>query len=294
MDSTYKNIQRVLWIILIANLAVALAKIFVGVTIDSASVLADGFHSVTDGSGNIVGLVGIALASRPQDDDHPYGHAKFETLASLVIVGMLVFLSIQIASEAYGKFMNPVVPRIETSTFIVMALTFVINVFVTTYEHKQGKKLHSSILISDALHTRSDLFVTLGVIASLVAVKLGMPVWIDPLVSLVVAGFILRAAFDIFKMASAILLDSKAADEKEIRESLSVIPEIKGLHHIRSRGTEQNLFIDMHVLADKEMPLLNIHELAHRIEKTLQAHYQPSKVQVITHMEPFVENYKKK
>jgi len=82
--------------------------------------------------------------------------------------------------------------------------------------------------------------------------------------------------------------------EKEIRESLSVIPEIKGLHHIRSRGTEQNLFIDMHVLADKEMLLMNVHELAHRIEKNLQAHYQPSKVQVITHMEPFVENYKKK
>ncbi|MBN2849657.1 MAG: hypothetical protein JXK92_03290, partial [Erysipelotrichaceae bacterium] len=110
----------------------------------------------------------------------------------------------------------------------------------------------------------------------------------------VVAGFILRAAYDIFKMASAILLDSKAADEKEIREALSVIPEIKGMHHIRSRGTEQNLFIDMHVLADKEMLLMDAHALAHRIEKTLQAHYQPSKVQVITHMEPFVENYKKK
>jgi len=294
LTNSYSKIKQVLWIILFANLAVACAKIFVGLTINSASVLADGFHSITDGSGNIVGLIGIALASRPDDDDHPYGHAKFETLSSLVIVGMLVYLSIQIISSAYGKFMNPVTPQIEASTFIVMAATFAVNVVVTVLEHKQGVKYHSTILISDAMHTRSDLFVTLGVIASLVLVKMGMPVWIDPLVSLVVAGFILKAAYEIFRMSSKILLDSKATDEKEIREVLQPLTQIKGMHRIRSRGTEQNLFIDLHVWADKDMTLSETHELSHQIEELLKEHYAPAKVQVISHMEPFIEKYERR
>jgi len=287
MKNAYKSIKRILWIILLANLAVAFAKMGLGYVTNSASVLADGFHSLTDGSSNIIGLVGMSFASKPVDDEHPYGHGKYETLSSLMIVGMLFFLSFQIIAEAFSKFANPVIPTIDSWTFIIMTSTLVINLFVTVYEYNEGKKLHSTLLMSDAMHTRSDVFVTLGVILSLVLVKIGLPVWIDPLVSLVVAGVIIYAAYEIFKMASAILLDSKVVDPKTIAEVVTRLPEVKGVHHIRSRGTLANLFIDLDVLADPSVSLIDAHYLAHTIERVLQDHFSDSMVQVIAHLEPF-------
>ena len=213
-------------------------------------------------------------------------------MSSLMIVGMLFFLAIQIVSEAIGKFTHPVAPTIDVWTFVVMAGTLVINLFVTVYEYNAGKKLHSTLLMSDALHTRSDVFVTIGVILSLVLVKLGLPVWIDPLVSLVVAAVILKAAVEIFKMASAILVDSKVVDEEAIKEIVMRLPEIKGVHHIRSRGTMAILFIDLHVLLDPDTSLINAHYLHHTIERVLQDNYPDSMVQVIAHLEPFDPNHK--
>jgi len=289
MNKIYAQIKKVLWWILLANLAVAIAKILVGMSINSTSVLADGFHSVTDGSGNIVGLIGIAFASKPVDQDHPYGHAKYEMLGSLIIAAVLVFLSFEIVLEAYSKFMNPVTPNISALSLIVMVSTLAINLFVTIIEHKEGVRLGSTILTSDAMHTRSDVFVTIGVIISLVMVKLGLPIWIDPLVSLVVVAFILKAAYGIFSDSSKILLDSKVIEEEEILRILKPLPQIKGVHDIRSRGTKQYVFIDMHILMDDRMPLNESHELAHQIEQLIQDNYSDLMVQVITHMEPYLE-----
>ncbi len=170
-----------------------------------------------------------------------------------------------------------------------MLSTLAINLFVTIFEHKEGVRLGSTILTSDAMHTRSDVFVTIGVIISLVMVKLGLPIWIDPLVSLVVVGFILKAAYGIFNDSSKILLDSKVIEEEEILRLLEPLKQIKGVHDIRSRGTKQYVFIDMHVLTDDRMPLNEVHELAHQIEKLIQENYFDLMVQVITHMEPYLE-----
>jgi len=294
MNRTFQSIKRMLWIILFANLAVAFAKIALGMMINSASVLADGFHSLTDGSSNIIGLVGMSFASKPVDEDHPYGHHKYETLSSLMIVGMLFFLAIQIVNEALAKFSHPVTPTIDVWTFVVMAATLGINLFVTIYEYGQGKKLGSTLLMSDALHTRSDVFVTIGVILSLVLVKLGLPVWIDPLVSLIVAAVIMKAALEIFKMASAILLDSKVVDEAVITEVVSRLPEVKGIHHVRSRGTPTNLFIDLHVLLEPNISLIDAHYMAHTIERVLQDYFSEAAVQVDAHLEPYSPDHKTK
>lgn len=294
MNRAFQSIKRILWIILFANLAVALAKIALGLIIKSASVLADGFHSLTDGSSNIIGLVGMSFASKPVDEDHPYGHHKYETLSSLMIVGMLFFLAIQIVNEALAKFTHPVTPTIDIWTFVVMAGTLGINLFVTIYEYREGKKLGSTLLMSDAMHTRSDVFVTIGVILSLVLVKLGLPVWIDPLVSLIVAAVIMKAALEIFKMASAILLDSKVVDEAVITEVVSRLPEVKGIHHIRSRGTPTNLFIDLHVLLEPNISLIDAHYMAHTIERVLQDHFSEAAVQVDAHLEPYSPDHKTK
>jgi cation diffusion facilitator family transporter len=106
----YKKVRQVLWLILFANLAVAVLKIVVGTFVHSASMTADGFHSLTDGSSNIVGIIGIRLASKPVDEDHPYGHRKFETLAGLFIAGMLFFIGGKIIVEAINRWRKRIYP----------------------------------------------------------------------------------------------------------------------------------------------------------------------------------------
>lgn len=287
MEQHYKSIKRVLWIILFANLAVAITKIILGISINATSVLADGFHSLTDGSSNIIGLIGINFAMKPVDEDHPYGHSKYEMLGSLVIVAMLGFLSFQILLEIYQKLLNPITPTVEPLSLVIMIGTLVINLFVTVYEKNVGTKLNSTILVSDAMHTRSDVFVTIGVITSMTLIYFGFPIWIDAIVSLIVVFFILKAAYEIFKNSSNILLDAKVVDENEIKLILKSLPEIKGIHHIRSRGTLQNLFIDMHVLTDDFLSVKEAHALSHVIETSIQQHFSSSMVQVITHIEPY-------
>lgn len=287
MNQHYLSIKRVLWIILFANLAVAFTKIVLGISMNATSVLADGFHSLTDGSSNIIGLIGINFAMKPVDEDHPYGHSKYEMLGSLVIVAMLGFLSFQILLEIYQKIMNPVKPSVDLLSLAIMLGTLVVNLFVTVYEKKLGTELNSTILVSDAMHTRSDVFVTIGVITSMTLIYLGFPIWIDAFVSMIVVFFILKAAYEIFKDSSDILLDAKVVDEHEILVILNTLPEIKGIHHIRSRGTLQNLFIDMHVLTDDFLSVKEAHALSHVIEAAIQQHFSASIVQVISHIEPF-------
>lgn len=284
----FKEVKRVLIVILFLNLGVAIAKILMGMMIKSASMFADGIHSITDGSSNIIGIIGISLASAPKDKEHPYGHRKIETMTSLFIVVMLAFLGFKIIIDAIPRFVDPVLPEINIASFVVMVTTFAVNVYVTKYEHKKGRELKSTILISDAMHTKSDLYVTMGVVITLIALKLGAPAIIDPIASIIVAGFILKAAFDIFKGASGVLIDSSAVDSAKIKEIVIKLPEVKDVHNIRSRGTEDDMHIDMHVLADPKLPLLGAHELAHTIEKAIRFELK-CQADVIVHVEPFIE-----
>lgn len=291
MDN-FRKIKKVLWIIMFANIVVAIAKIIMGTIINSSSMTADGFHSVTDGSSNIIGLIGIGIAAKPIDDEHPYGHRKFETLTGLFIVAMLVFLGFKIITESVTKLINPVQPEVSIESLIVMIITLCINIFVAKYEHREGVELNSTILISDSMHTKSDIYVTIGVIATLIAVKLGVHPIVDGIASLVVSGFILHAAYEIFKGASSILVDSKAVDTERIEKIVIAKEAVKGVHKIRSRGTIDDMHIDMHILADSKLNLEESHRLTHEIQDDLRKQLNDN-ADVIVHLEPYKENNNK-
>jgi cation diffusion facilitator family transporter len=289
LEGKYKEIGKVLWIILVLNMAVAAAKIAMGMFISSESMTADGFHSLTDGSSNIIGIIGIAAASKPVDEDHPYGHKKYETLTGMFIVAMLAFLGLKIVAEAAGKFMNPVAPQVSVESLLVMVATLCINVFVTRYEYRKGVELNSTILVSDSMHTKSDIYVTIGVVITLIAVKLGAPPVVDAAASVVVAGFILHAAFEIFRSASGVLVDSQAVEVSRIERIALAQEGVKGVHKIRSRGTSDDMYIDMHVEADAMMSLEDSHRLMHQIENAIKGELNCG-VQVIIHIEPVKED----
>ncbi|WP_238859403.1 cation diffusion facilitator family transporter [Clostridium sp. YIM B02569] len=287
--NNFKEIKRVLWIIMFANIIIAFIKIVIGTFANSSSIVADGFHSITDGSSNIIGLIGVGIAAKPIDEEHPYGHKKYETLTGLFIVGMLVFIGGKIIIDGINKFMHPVRPEITTISLIVMLVTLCINIFITKYEYKKGLELKSTILISDSMHTKSDVFVTIGVIIAISAIKLGISPLIDSFASVVVAIFIFHSAYEIFRAASDILVDSIAVEAGTIKEITMSQKSVKGVHKIRSRGTIEDMHIDMHVLADSRMSLEESHKLTHEIQDALRKEFN-NNADVIVHLEPYREN----
>ncbi len=285
MDN-YKKVKQVLWIILFANFAVALLKIIIGNQIKSYSMTADGFHSLSDGASNIVGLIGIFFASKPKDKNHPYGHKKFEIITSLFISGMLFVIAIKIILSAVLRIANPVVPAITIESLIALIITLFINIFVCMYEYRIGTKLNSYVLISDSLHTRSDIFVSLGVLVTLVGVKLGFPVIIESIVPIIISAFIIYSAYGIFRPSIGILVDRVAVDEDYIKEIVFEFNEVRDVHNIRSRGSKSSIYIDIHVMVDPFISVEQSHDLTHKIEKQIQEEINEN-AQVIVHIEPF-------
>lgn len=288
-DNNFRKIRTVLWIILFANLAVAFLKIFTGYRINSTSLTADGFHSLTDGSSNIIGLIGIHFASKPVDNDHPYGHHKFETLASLFIAMMLLVLGVRIIISAVSNIIHPQIPYITTESLVALIITLLINIFVTKFEFSKGKKLNSSILIADSLHTKSDVLVSIGVLLTLVAIKLKVSPIFDSIASLIVSGFILHAAYEIFCDTSGVLMDRAAIDSCAVKDIVMKFDEVKDVHKVRSRGVRDEVYVDLHIMVEPDTRVQDSHILMHAIENRLCEELNRS-VHVIIHVEPFLAN----
>lgn len=271
-----------------ANLFVAISKILVGLAINSSSVMADGLHSISDSASNIVGIIGITLASKPRDSEHPYGHKKFETIASISIGIMLLILGVNVIKDSIVKLFVPSVLSITIESLVIILITLVVNIFVAIYENNQGHKLNSNILIADSLHTKSDIFVSLGVLIALVTVRLGLPPIIDILASFIVSFFILHAAFEIIRDNISSLTDKIMVEEEVIANILKEFTAIKDVHNIRSRGYSDYIFLDMHIKVDSTLNVDEAHTLVHEIESTLNTKLN-KKVDLIIHVEPNIK-----
>ena len=287
-SKSVSQVKKVLWYILFANFFVAVIKIVIGHLIQSSSMSADGFHSLTDGVSNIVGLLGIFLASQPVDENHPYGHRKYECITGLFIGGMLLVIVGRIVMEAIPKLFDPVAPQVNFESLAALVVTVIINIVVCWYEYREGRRLNSFILISDSMHTKSDIYVSFGVLFALVGIKFGAPAIIDPVTSLIVAGFIVRAALEIIKSTSAILVDSNAVDASLVEQVARSFPQVINVHKIRSRGTDNHAFVDMHIIIAADMSIGDAHNLVHAIEEKLKADIGPH-LEAMIHTEPFSE-----
>ena len=288
VDQHYTQIKRILIAILGLNWAVALAKIVYGLFTNCNSMAADGFHSLADGTSNIIGLIGIHIASKPRDINHPYGHKKYETFFTLGIAGLLLIISLNLIGKGINRFFKPVVPRIDLTSFLVMLFTLAINLAVMNYEYKKGKLLQSDILISDSLHTKADIFISLSVIIALIAIKMGHPIF-DPIVTIVIALFIVVAAFEIIKHSSQILCDTMAADTKKISDIVLGIKGVRTCHKIRTRGRPDDIYLDLHVQVNPDMHIDKAHSLSYAIEEAIKREI-PQITDVVVHMEPKEKN----
>ncbi len=282
--SRYTSVRSVLIRILFLNLAVALAKIIFGQLSGSISILSDGFHSLTDGASNVVALVGLRLAGKPPDANHPYGHRKFETLAAGGIALFLLLVVVEVAQAAFFRLRSGGAPSVTGASFAIMLATLATNILVVRAERRAAYRLSSELLLADARHTQSDVLTSLAVIAALAGSAYGYPI-LDPLAAIVIVGFIGYAGFEIARDAAKILSDQIVISEEDVRRVVQSVPRVLGCHQIRSRGSADHVFLDLHVWLDGATPLNDAHALSHEVKDALMQRY-PQIADAIIHIEP--------
>ena len=280
-----RTVRRTLWIVLGLNLTVAGAKLGYGLFTGSVAMTADGFHSLLDGSSNVIGLLAMALAARPPDDRHPYGHSKYETYASAAIGGMLVVAAWEVGKRAIDGLLGGArPPEVTALSFVVMVLTLVVNTAVTLYERRVGRRVRSDLLLADASHTASDIFVSLGVIGSLIAVKLGVPT-ADSIIALIIALVIVRTAIAVLARAEAALSDRARLDVSEVCAVVREVDGVEGCHSVRTRGTTSEVFVDLHAEVDPGTTVEDGHRISAAVVDSIIGAF-PQVVDVLVHLCP--------
>jgi cation diffusion facilitator family transporter len=281
----YASVARVLVRVLLLNLAVAIAKIAFGYASGAISILSDGFHSLTDAASNVAGLVGVYAARQPPDEDHPYGHRKYETVAAAAVTVFLLLLVVEVLRNAFNHLTGRIEPpEISTVSFLVMIVTVAVNLLVVAYESREAERLGSEVLLADATQTRGDVWSSLTVIAALAGARLGLPI-LDPLAALVVAGFIGHAGFQVARATTGILSDRIVISDADLQRVVMSVPGVIGCEKIRTRGSSDHVFLDLHVWMPPEMRLTEAHDLSHVVKDRLMARY-PQIADAVIHIEP--------
>ncbi|MCX2728307.1 cation diffusion facilitator family transporter [Thermomicrobium sp. 4228-Ro] len=284
MSSRSRAIRNTLLVVLALNLTVAVAKLVVGLLSGSLAILSDGLNSLLDASANVVGLIGMAVATRPPDPEHPYGHRRFEALTALVIAGAMGLLVVQILQEAWQRLQHAVRPEASGLSFAVMTATLLINIGVSAWERRRGRQLRSPILSADAKHTAADALVSIAVIAGLVAVRLGYPL-VDPLLAIGIAGVIGWGAWTIIRDAALTLSDTAAVPVEVIERAVLGVTGVQGVHNVRTRGGDGLVWVDLHIQVDPDLSVRAAHDIASTVARVVEeAIGQPADVTV--HVEP--------
>ena len=278
-------IQRTLAIILVLNVLVVVVKLVVAVRTGALSVLGATVESTLDAMNNVIAILLVALAARGPDDDHPYGHDKFETLGALMIVGFLSISCFELLRSAVTQLLHPETPTPATGfELALLGSTAVVNVAVVWYETRKGRQYGSALLLADAAHTGGDIFVTVLAFISLVLARIGYA-WADPWLAIVVAGVIAWSGYQILRVTIPILVDQRAVEAGEIRAVVAAIPGITGVPQVRSRTSASGvLFAEVTITCDGALPVSRAHNLADAAEGAIRDALGAADVTV--HVEP--------
>ncbi len=276
--------QYVLWVVLTLNLLIAVSKLSYGWLTASLGMQGDGFHSLFDGVSNVIGLAGLSLAYKPPDEDHPYGHKKFEVLAAAGIGCMLIGTCLYLLWNSMSALKHGHSPQVTELSFAVMGTTMVVNLGVTRWEQKKGKDLNSHILIADSYHTASDVLTSFSVLISLFAIQFGYPIF-DPLVTIFVAFIIAWTAIKVFKDVTHTLVDTVRLDPDAIYSVVLGIPGILNCHAIRTRGVSSHVFVDLSIHVQSHLSIQSAHQVAHDVEGAIKNNF-PNVEDVVVHIEP--------
>lgn len=278
-------VRRVLRGLLLANIAVVIAKAVIGVLSGSLAVLGDALHSSVDALYNVLGLIVVRVAAQQPDEDHPYGHGKFETLGALGIVVFLSITGFELVRSAILKLAEGGhAIRLSDISLAVLLATLATNILVTWYENRRGRELGSELLLADAAHTRTDVFITIAVLIGVLFSRQGY-LWVDPVVGILVALLIFRVVYQILARTVPVLVDERAIPEPTIRRTAQDVEGVVSAYKIRSRGGNAGVrYAEVTIAVDPTANVAAAHAIADAVEERLKKDLELEEVTV--HVEP--------
>lgn len=279
------SILSTLAISLVGNLLNALLKIAYGTAFGSLAFLADGIHSLFDSTSTVIGMASIIMSTKPPDDEHPYGHQKFETLSAIALGLLLLLAAYEVGTMAFHRFFNPArQPVFSLWGFTVLGFTMLINLSTAYMERKRSVQLASNFLAADALHNQSDFLISCAVLATVVSAHFQVP-YIDPLASLLITFYLVYLAVRLILFNIQPLLDRSVLDPLAVERIVNAVDGVAHCHHIRSRGEKDHHFLDLNIHLPGHITLARAHEITHEVERKLKGAF-PGLVDVVIHTEP--------
>lgn len=280
------GIQRTLAVVLGLNALVVAVKLVVALRTGNLTVLGATFESFLDAANNVIAMIVVALAAQGPDDDHPYGHDKFETMGALAIVVFLSISCYELLRGAFARWWGGAVPAApETGEILLLASTAIVNVAVVAYERRAARRLNSPLLAADAAHTGGDLFVTGLAVASLVTARVGLS-WTDPLLAVLVAGVIAYSGWQILRVTVPVLVDERGADAERIAAAARRVPGVTGCRLVRSRTISSGMvFAEVTVSVAGGARVDEAHAIADQVEDSVRAALGGT-ADVTVHVEP--------
>jgi cation diffusion facilitator family transporter len=278
------GVRRVLGGILVANIVVVIVKFMVGIKTNSLAVFGDALQSSVDSANNLFAIFVVRVAAKAPDEEHPYGHAKFETLGALLIALLLALSIFELVRGAISRLITgtPVV-SVSSTALALLVFTLVVNFGVVWFETRAGRRLRSDLLLADALHTRTDVFITVGVLAGLALARSGLA-WADPALALLVAVLVGRAGYQILRRSIPSLVDERAFDQSTIQREAEGVSGVMSAYHIRSRRAGDRRFAELTISVDGGSNVASAHRIADQVEDRLRDNLQLDEVTV--HVEP--------
>jgi cation diffusion facilitator family transporter len=278
-------VRRALLVVLALNALSAALKIGVGARTGALTVLGAALESVLDMLSNGVAVLAVSIAARAPDDDHPYGHEKFESLGTLAIVGFLSISCFELMRQSIAELAGGErAPTANGMDGALLIFSLVINGFVVMYERRQGRRLGSTLLLADAAHTASDILVTTLAIASLVLSNQGF-IRADALLGVMVALIIAWSGLQILRGSIPILVDARAVDADRLAGIVSTIPGVVGVRSARSRRTASGrLFAEVTILVDGGTSVSAAHDFTDDVERAIER--ELGTAEAIVHVDP--------
>ena len=274
---------------IIGNVILSAFKLFAGVFAHSAAMVSDSVHSLSDVFSTIIVMIGVKMANQKSDREHPYGHERFECVAAIVLAAILFATGIGIGwagvqKAVAGNYGKAAVPGLLA---LVAAITsIIVKEAMYWYTRAAAKKTNSSALMADAWHHRSDAFSSIGSFLGIFGARLGFPI-LDPLASIVICLFILKAAFDIFRDAVGKMTD-RACDEQTVAEMHEVIltqEEVEGIDQLKTRLFGDKIYVDVEIRVNGSFTLEAAHNRAQCVHDVIEEQF-PKVKHCMVHVNP--------
>ncbi|MGN0585496.1 MAG: cation diffusion facilitator family transporter [Ruminococcus sp.] len=284
-----KTANKVSVITIIGNLVLSVVKFLAGIVAHSNAMISDAVHSASDVFSTFVVIIGIRLAAKEPDKEHPYGHERMECVAAIILAVVLLITGLGIGMDAFNNIISGNYNELQIPGILAL-ITAVVSIVskegMYWYTRHYAKKIDSSALMADAWHHRSDAFSSIGALIGIAGARLGFPV-MDSVASLVIFVFIVKASFDIFKDAMDKMVDHSCDEETEKQIYACVInnENVLGIDLLQTRIFGNKIYVDVEIQADASYTLQEAHNIAEVVHDDIERNF-PKVKHIMVHVNP--------